>query len=162
MARLAFLALVLSACVDDSPVFVGGDYTVAVTAGANGCAIPNWTPGSTASNIQLQLVQSQGSPSVTGTIQGATGVVFQILLGTNSFSGRVSGRDLEALLTGANTLTQGQCQYKVQVDLKGQLAGDVLTGSVDFTTSTNHSPECGTLEGCHSIESFNGTRPPSH
>ena len=159
--RLAALALVLVACVDDAPVYVAGDYTIAVTAGANGCNLANWTTGSTASGIMLQLVQTQGDPAVSGTIQGALGVLFQIVLGTNSFTGRVGGRNLEALLTGTSTLTQGQCQYKIQVDLKGQLSGDVLTGTVDFTTSTNHSADCGALEGCHSTESFNGTRPPT-
>src|SRR5262245_18662411 len=136
MPRVALLALLLAACVDDKPVYVGGDYTIAVTAHDNGCGFASWTPGSTANNIQLQIVQDQGSPSVTGTIQGVTGVLVNLLLGTNMFTGRVSGRDVEALLTGKNNLMQGQCAYNWQVDLKGALNGDVLTGTIDYTTST--------------------------
>lgn len=158
---LLLLAVGLGACGDSSPVDVAGDYTIAVTNRQNGCSFNGWTTGSTASNIQLQIVQNPGSASVTGSIQGTTGILVQLLLGTNSFSGRVSGHEVEALLTGTNAFSQGACQYHIQVDLKGDLNGDVLTGTIDYTTVTNHSTACGALEGCHSLQDFNGTRPPT-
>src|SRR5262249_43947180 len=108
-----------------------------------------------------QMVQNAGSPSVTGTIQGITGALVMFFLGTNGFSGRVTGHDVEVLLTGTKPQMQGACTYNYQADLKGTLNGDVLTGKIDFTTSTNRSADCGTLENCHSVEDFNGTRPPS-
>jgi hypothetical protein len=160
-ALLILAALWPCACGSDPPVYVGGDYTIAVTARENGCGFGNWTPGATASNIQLQILQSPGSPSLSGTIQGGTGFLVQVLLGTNAFTGRVSGNQIEALLVGTNMLSQGTCQYRIQVDLKGDLSGDVLTGTIDYSTSTDHSSACGALEGCHSVQDFNGTRPPT-
>jgi len=158
---MALLAL-LAACVSDAPAYFGGDYNIAVTARENGCGFSGWTSGATATNIQLQLLQNAGSSDVTGTIQGGTGFVVQLLLGTNMLAGRVSGRTLEALLTGVKTLTQGTCQYNILVDVNGELSGDVITGTIDYTTRTNHAADCGAIEGCHSFEDFNGTRPPSH
>jgi hypothetical protein len=162
MARASILALVIVAasCGSDAPVDVNGDYTIAVTAQQNGCQIPNWTVGAMSSGIQLSIVQNPGSSALTGSVGGATGLLLSLVLGTNAFTGRISGPTIEALLTG-KSFTQGDCNYVIQVDLKGQLAGDVLTGTIDFTTSTNHSPSCGVLEGCHSLEAFNGTRPPT-
>jgi hypothetical protein len=162
MARAAILALVMitGACGSDAPVDANGDYTIAVTAEQNGCAIPNWTMGGTASGIQLQIIQNPGSAALTGSVGGATGLLLQLVLGTSSFTGRVDGKNIEALLTG-KSVTNGPCTYNVQVDLNGALNGDVLTGTIDYTALTNHSPSCGTLEGCHSVQAFNGTRPPT-
>jgi hypothetical protein len=94
-------------------------------------------------------------------LRGGAAFFVGILLGTTTFSGRVSGRDVEAILTGKYTLTQGKCSYNLLLDLRGVLTGDMLQGTVDFTTSTNDHADCGSKENCHSIQDFNGTRPPT-
>jgi hypothetical protein len=161
MARgLALLLVLLAACADDAPAYVAGDYTIAMTARTNGCGFDNWTEGA-ATSVMLQIVQARGSADVNGSLQGGAAFVVGVLLGTTTFSGRVSGRDVEALLTSRYTVMQGQCSYNILLDLQGHLTGDSMQGTVDFTTSTNHHADCGSKENCHSIQDFNGTRPPT-
>ena len=163
MTRLVWLALGLlaTACADESPANVAGVYTLNFTAGQNGCNLANWTVGGTATGIELDLVQASGSADVTGQVKGVVGFLLGVYLGTANFSGRVSGRTVDVLLDGTKSATQGACTYTYELNLTGDLAGDILTGTLDITTLTNHATDCGTLEGCHSMESFNGSRPPT-
>jgi hypothetical protein len=165
MTRLPLAALLvpvaLAACGDDSPINAAGVYSLNFTAGDNGCNLDKWMAGSTTTGVETDLNQAAGSADVSGKVQGAVGIYIGLLFGTNEFSGRVSGRHIDVVLDSKYpALTQGQCQYKPQLHLSGDLTGDVLTGTLDLTTSTNHSLDCGTKENCHSTMSFNGTRPP--
>src|SRR5215470_14994954 len=153
------LALLVASCADDTPANVAGIYSLNFTPGQNGCNLANW--GNPATGVELDLVQAQGSADVTGTVKGIVGLALVIYLGTADFAGRVSGRSIDVLLDGTKSATQGACTYHGQLHLTGELSGDILTGTLDITTLTNHSPDCGALEGCHSLESFNGSRPPT-
>ena len=95
-------------------------------------------------------------------MQGVVGIYLSVILKTNQLSGRVSGRDIDVLLTSlGEPLVMGQCSFRYQLHLSGELNGDILTGTLDITTVTNGSPDCGNKEDCHSLETFNGSRPPS-
>lgn len=163
MTRVVWLALALlcASCADDTPVNVAGAYSLNFTAGQNGCALSGWTEGGTATGVELDLVQDAGSGNVTGSVKQVVGIYLAVLLGTADFAGRVSGRSLDVLLDGTKSYTQLGCTYHFQLHLTGDLAGDILTGSLDISTITNHSSDCGVLEGCHSLETFNGSRPPT-
>ncbi len=154
---LMVLVCGLAACGDTADV--AGTYTVAVTNGDNGCGFDNWTVGDTASNITFSITQD--GDMVTGTVEGATGLYLGVLLGSNVFTGTVSGDELEMTLHGTTQGTMGNCSYNVNATIHGEVDGDFLTGHIEYTTATNGSPECGTLEGCVSMQSFNGARPPS-
>jgi hypothetical protein len=155
------LALALAGCASDTPLDVAGTYTLNFTQGANGCNLDSWTEGSTAPMIELDLVQDPGSANVTGEVKGFVGAYVFLVFGTAQFAGRVSGRSFEVILDSTRAPTsQGLCQYKPQLHLTADLAGDVLTGTLDITTTTNHHADCGSKENCHSLESFTGIRPP--
>jgi hypothetical protein len=156
------VGLALAACADDTPVDVAGTYTLNFARGENGCNLDNWTVGEAQAGVEVDLVHNSGSSEVNGTVKGTVGALVFLYLGTNMFSGRVSGREIDALLTSTYPAQmQGACTYKYQLHLTGMLNGDVLTGTLDITTATNGSADCGGRQDCHSLESFNGTRPPT-
>jgi hypothetical protein len=161
----AFTALafvVLAGCGDDGPANVAGVYAMNFTQGQNGCNLPGWMTGATLTNVEVDLNQVSGSSEVTGSVKGAVGIYVALILGTSDFSGRVSGNDLEVLLTSVkDPMVMGACSYKQQLHLTGTLAGDIMTGTLDLTTLTNGSADCGALQNCHSLEMFNGSRAPS-
>jgi hypothetical protein len=152
------VALVAVASCDSSPADVAGDYTLAVTNHENGCGFQNWTEGESSSNIPLTVTQN--GRDVTAILEGVTGVWVEALLGSKTFTGGMSGHDLDVTLYGTRALTQGGCAYTVNANARATLSGDVLSGTIDYTPATNGSPDCGALEGCVTTQAFNGTRPP--
>ena len=161
MTRIVWLALALlcASCADDAPANVAGVYTLNFTAGQNGCNLANWTVGGTSTGVELDLMQS--GADVSGEVKQIVGALVAFYVGTAEFSGRVSGRSLDVLLDGTKNYTQNACTFHYQLHLTGDLSGDILTGTLDITTITNHSSDCGALDGCHSVETFNGSRPPT-
>jgi hypothetical protein len=159
MRPLLALVVLAGACADDTPADLAGVYTVNFTAAANGCNLDMWTEGQTTNGVELDLNQDPGSANVNGQVKGPVGLYIALIMGTNEFAGRVSGRSLDVILDRKYPpATQGQCVYNLQLHLTGTLAGEVLTGQLDITTTTNHSLDCGTKENCHSIDTFNGLR----
>jgi hypothetical protein len=82
-------------------------------------------------------------------------------LGSHTFTGDVSGNDISLKLFGTRSYTQSSCAYTINATLSGTLAGDALAGQILYTTSTNSSPDCGTIQGCKSTQAYNGSRPPA-
>jgi hypothetical protein len=157
-AAVTLLALVALASCDSSPANVAGDYTLAVTDHANGCGFQNWTEGESSSNIPLTVTQN--GHDVTAILEGATGVWVDAILGAKTFTGTMSGHEMDVTLYGTRSITQGGCAYTVNANAVATLSGDTLAGTIDYTTSTNGSPDCGAIEACVSTQAFNGTRPP--
>ena len=153
---LACLLLACASCAD-GPADVAGTYTLALVSGENGCAFSSWTVGST-SSADIAIAQEGGD--VTGSVTGLTGTWLDIVLGGHDFIGTVSGDQLKMTLYGTTHATQGSCSYSVNAITTATARGDSLAGEIDYTTVTNGSPDCGALQGCHSVQSFGGARPP--
>ena len=67
---------------------------------------------------------------------------------------------LDGLLRG-RAMSQGSCAYTVNIELDGDLDGDVLTGELRWYADVNESPDCEPFAGCSNRQVFNGTRPPT-
>ncbi len=141
-----------------NPVDVSGTYTIAVTDEANGCNLMNFNQGDSSSNIPVVVTQT-GS-TMDAKITGGVGAYVTAVLGSSDFSGGVDGSTLNATLFGTRSSTSGGCSYTFNAILDGDLAGDALTGTITYTPKTNGSPDCSSIEGCTSVQNFNGTRPP--
>jgi len=158
MRRLYWTLLLLLGC-GDSAVNMAGNYSIALTSGDNGCNFQGWTVGAMTSGIPLSVTQS--GQSVSAVVGGAAGLYVNGALGSNTFTGTASGTTLVASIHGTRSYTQGACTYTITAIATGSLAGDYLSGNIDYTTNTNASPQCGSIQGCHSRQQFNGTRPPT-
>ena len=150
--------LVLVAGCSSSPANVAGNYTLAITNGANGCNFPSFTVGSQATGIPLVMTQS--GDSATATINGLAAVDLDALLGTNVFPGTIDGDNLDLKLQGSSSKMMGNCAYTVNAEIRANLSTDTLTGQVTYTDATNNNSDCAALQGCSTVQDFNGTRPP--
>src|SRR5262245_41651647 len=155
--RHCILALFVVGCGSD--VNVAGNYTVAVTNGENGCNLQNWTVGNSASGIPLMITQN--GTALTATVNGLTGTYLNLVLGSSTFNGTVSGNDLNLRLVGTRAGNTGSCAYTINANVSAVLNSDVLQGSIDYVPQTNQSIDCGVLDSCQSVQAFNGTRPPT-
>jgi len=154
--RVAWLSLWLcaAACGSDD-VSAAGDYAVTVTDGNNGCSLPNWTAGAT-STATVTLTQSQSN--VTAVVSGVAGLVLDIGLGGHSFTGKITGGDLDLHLFGTRSNTAGNCTYTLNAAIRAVVSGNTLTGQIDYTTATNGNPDCSTIAACDSFQDLGGTR----
>ena len=159
MRTLSILVALLAGCGSGSPADVAGNYTLAITNRDNGCNFMNWTVGEMATNIGFTVTQT-AEGDVSGIVNGVVGTYLTLVVGSNVFNGTVSGNDLDLTLVGSRAYMQGQCTYTLRATARASLDGDFLAGTIDYTTATNGHADCGTLEGCHSLQDFNGTRPP--
>ncbi len=155
---IILLALAALASCDSSPVDFAGDYTIAVTNHDNGCGFQSWTVGDSSTGIPLTVLQD-GS-DVSATLEGAVGAWVDALLGGKTFTGAAGGHEMDVTLHGTRAYNDGACTYTVTARAVATLTGDTLEGTIDYTTATNGSPDCGAIEGCVSTQAFNGTRPP--
>ena len=103
---------------------VAGNYTLAVTNGANGCAFMNFMPGATASGVPFNVTQD--GASVTGVVGGGAGLFANLVLGSATLTGTVSSTHLSMMLRGTRELMQGQCRYTVHATVEANLLGDTL------------------------------------
>jgi hypothetical protein len=140
------------------PADVAGKYSVGVTNRENGCGFDNWKANDTSTNIPFEVTQS-GS-QVTGTIDGLTGGLVALWLGSRTFSGTAGGSLVSMTLYGTATKRQNGCAYTINATIEGTLTGDALQGELKYTSKTNGSPNCGSIEGCVTRQEFSGSRPP--
>ncbi len=159
---LAF-ALAPAACgsSDDfksDPVDVSGSYSVSVTNKSNACALQNWTDGAQSNAIPVTMTQN--GTSVTGTIDGLVGAYVKLVLGSNTFQGKVDGSTVNATNFGTSSYKQNNCTYTLNLEMNATLSGNSLQGTITYKPKTNASPDCGTLESCENIQEFAGSRPP--
>ncbi|MGE0789854.1 MAG: hypothetical protein AB7S26_29545 [Sandaracinaceae bacterium] len=159
VAYLALVPVALSGLVGCAPADVAGDYTVNLRNGMNGCGFDNWTEGDT--SMGIPVIVRQTDSDVTLDVEGVTGGLLDLFAGSSMFMGDVGGTSIDATLIGERSANMGGCNYTITIDLTASLDGDALAGELAYRPVTNHHPDCGALEDCTSLQTFNGTRPPS-
>jgi hypothetical protein len=152
-----FALIALVGCGSD-PVDATGDYSIALTNGDNGCELANWTEGESASGIPVEIAQTDDA--ATATVGGGAGIALGVWLGDNHYTGTVDGNDLNLELEGETQMTMGSCDYHYVSIIDASLSNDVLMGQIRYEAVTDGVTDCGFLNGCASIQEFNGTRPP--
>src|SRR5262245_11677399 len=90
-------ALCMLGCGSDQPANVAGDYMTIVTNGENGCNFDQWTVG--ASNPAAVTVTQSGN-NLTATVNGAAGVILNLAIGGNVYTGHATGSTLNLDLFG--------------------------------------------------------------
>jgi len=152
-----FVACLLSIGCEGNAA-VGGDYTINITNGQNGCMTEDWTVGDTTSGITLDV--RQDDDQVQLDVQGAGGAYLDFVVGSSIFNGQVSGEEITASLIGSRAYSGGGCTWTLTVDLDARVNGDFMEGTLTYRAVTNMHPDCGVAETCRNIQSFNGSRPP--
>lgn len=137
---------------------VEGDFSINVANRENGCGFDNWD-GNTAANIPVGITQD--GESATATVGGLTATFLDLWLGGHVFNGSVDGSHLDLTLTGTRAQSQGACAYTYDAVIDADIDGDVLTGEIRYEAKTNGQADCGTLNGCASVQELNGARPPT-
>jgi hypothetical protein len=155
---VATLAFSLVACGDDTPVDANGSYTISLTSRENGCAFENWMEGNTSTGVPIDIVQDE--ELADATVGGVGAAYLDIVLGSHVFSGEVSGNRLELVLYGTRETQSLGCAYFVNSTMDARLDGDLLEGQLIYTVIDNGSQDCQEIQGCASVQDFNGTRPP--
>ena len=158
IARIAWIALALTlplagACSDAN---VAGNYTVAITNRADGCSI-GWNSGDQAT-ATFNVMQS-GS-DVTLSVSGLASIFVAAQFGTSTFTGDVSGDELDLRVTGTLPKEDGSCMFTFNGKVSATQDGDTMSGRVEYRAATNGHADCGSREGCLSVQEFNATRPP--
>ncbi len=144
---------------DAAPKNMAGNYMIAVTNGANGCGYMNWMENAVSTGVPLTVVQA--GAAVTAEITGITGGLVMLATGSRTFTGTVDAAGaFSMVLIGTRAEMQNACTYTRKVFATGSVVGDTIQGTLDYTTATNGSPDCGSLENCHTIQRFSGSRPP--
>jgi len=159
---LAFVALFFLGCgsssSDDPPLDFNGQYSGPSINGMSNCP-GSWTTGAEA-NGAVNLVQS-GS-DIQFQAQGDTRLVFLIVFGSDSFTGKADGSHVDAVIVGSVTNMQGACSYTWKGTIAANLKGDTLSGRLTYTPTTNNHVDCDTLKvtGCTRVTDFTYARPP--
>jgi len=154
---LIVACLLAMGCEDNAAV--GGNYTVNITNGDNGCMFDDWTVGETSSGISL-IVRQDENDQVQLDVEGVGGTYLDVIVGGSIFNGEVSGEEVTAALIGTRAYSGGGCTSTLTVDLDAEVNGDFMQGTLTYRPVTNMHPDCGALLTCRSVQSFNGSRPP--
>src|SRR5439155_23371418 len=94
------------------------------------------------------------------TVQGAAAIYLDLVVGTSTFQGTVSGNTFTSEYIGQKSASEGACSYKVNVGVSATLdANSVISGTLTLTPVTNNDPSCGTKNNCPgNTETVSGNR----
>jgi hypothetical protein len=161
MLRKTLIAVLLACgCHEsESPANVAGTYSLSLAVQQTECGILGGSPGDTSSGVQI--VVTQAGSEVSAQVQGVAGLALALAMGTDTFTGKVAGDNLDLSIAGTMAGSGGTCAYTRNARFQAKLSGDVLVGSVTYTYATNKTADCGAKDTCQDIQAMNGTRPPS-
>jgi hypothetical protein len=159
---LTTVLLGLFACSDSSDststADIAGTYTMSRSVQQNNCGIVAGAAGDSFEGVRVAITQSGGQ--ATASILGAAGAATELLMGTSTFSGTVSGSSFDLALASTTAGSSGTCAYTINAHMIGSISGDAIQGKVVYTYVTNKTADCGARDTCQDIELFSGSRPP--
>jgi hypothetical protein len=110
----------------------------------------------------IPVVVSQNQSLVTATVNGVTGLFMTAGIGTNTFSGSLEGAQTSLTATGTVQATQGSCTFTTNATVDATFLRDTMQGTVTYTRlPVGQSSGCAVIQGCQSVQSFSGARPPA-
>jgi hypothetical protein len=148
--------IMLVACGEDANI--EGNYSIALTNRDNGCNFANYTVGDQESGIPVVITQE--GAAATATVNGGAGLVLDLALGSRVYSGNVDGDEFVLELFGTRGQQSGNCSFTYNSVIDASIAGDAISGRIEYRAATNNNPNCASIEGCLTFQDFNGTRPP--
>jgi hypothetical protein len=160
---LALACCLAAACAEDEPVDVTGTYNLNLTQTAtNDCMMRDWMAGKTTSGVAFTILPNANDSSLaTGRIDNPiVAALVRLWLGTADFTGKVKGASIELKSLGGNATREGACSYTPVAYFSGTLNKDTLDGTFRIQFDTNGDAACGYRNGCRSVQTFNGLRPP--
>lgn len=141
------------------PTDIAGDYSITLTNGENGCMLQNWMAGAVTKDVAFTITQDMDA-KVVGNLGGAAALYADLVLGSHTFKGEVTGDAFTMTDYGTQQGKMNNCSYTFNAVMEGTINGDAVEGKVHYKPQTNMSPDCGVLNDCTSDQAFNGTRPP--
>ncbi|HEY1958806.1 MAG TPA: hypothetical protein VGH28_24495 [Polyangiaceae bacterium] len=156
--KLLFLAVLSAACGNAAPSNFAGSYSGTVVSGDNACQFSGWTAGNS-SPFQATVTQDGADAQLQVPINSIVGLVMAAVLGTNTFTGTVSGNEFTASVLGTKQTTQGACTFTVntKLDLTIDDKSNVV-GALTYTPVTNGDPSCAALNTCSNVQNVTGSR----
>src|SRR5258706_1024456 len=90
-------ALLCPACgsKDTFTADAGGNYTVALTNGQNGCSFESWEVGKSTSGVGFDITQD--GKTLSGTLDSVSALVLGLVIGSADFKGSIDGSDFSLL-----------------------------------------------------------------
>ena len=157
--KLFLLGILAVACGNTPPTNFAGSYAITIVNGDNGCQLQNWKVGDASTNITATVTQDSGLAQLTIPTNTLAGAYLLLVLGTNTFSGTVSGDEFTANYLGTPSQTQNGCTYTTKATLDVTLdANSVISGTITYTPQTNGDASCGVLNTCSYSQTVSGTR----
>ena len=155
--KLFALSAFVVACSSSAPTNFAGTYTLTETENANTCNLANWTQGST-TTFTAQFTQDGTNAQIT--IEGVLGGIIQLLVGTATFQGTVSGNTFTAEYIGTKSQTDGACSFTENIAVSASLdSNNVISGTITLVPVTNNDPSCGAKNACPgNTETLSGNR----
>ena len=155
---LSFLAVLSAACGNPTPSNFAGSYAGTVVDGDNACQLQGWTAGNS-SAFQATITQDGPDAQLQVPSNTLVGLALVLYLGTNTFSGKVTGNDFTAAYLGTKQQTQGACSYTVNTKLDVTIDDkNNIAGTLTYTPVTNGDPSCGALNTCSNVQNVTGSR----
>lgn len=159
MTRETLVAILLAcACGSKSPADATGTYTLSLTVQQNACGILGGAEGDSSTGVEIVVTQT-GSDA-NAQVKSIAGLALAVAMGSDTFTGKVAGNNLDLWIEGTMPGSTGTCAYTRNAHLEATLTGDVLQGTVTYSYATNRTADCGSLDTCQDIQLLNGVRPP--
>jgi hypothetical protein len=159
--RIILALLLLQACGGDEMGDVTGDYTLALTNGANECGFANWTVGATSTGVAVKFIQTDGGKFTAELTDPLVRLYVDLIVGSHIFAGEVTGASFQGTLAGTRELMEEgkTCKYRVNADIDGSLVRDNIGGMISYRVVIIVPAADCPASSCTTVASFNGSRP---
>jgi hypothetical protein len=138
---------------------VEGTWSMSVKNEANGCMFEEWAPGSVnAFEIKLEQFGEKKS-DVNAQLQGLVGLAFWAGIGTSTLTGKIDGEELDLTLLGTKDEVTKGCVFRREIHVTAQVQKDRFReGRIVHMLRATPGGSCGPLNGCQTMQTFDGTR----